>query len=81
MKTMIATSTGTRNEGLSTIAAKRKVGRPRIHVPPELIQFLREKGISFRKISLLTGFGYGSVRRAWHNQSAKEKSGGATSKA
>ena len=61
------------SEAPRRMTAKRKAGRPRIHVPPELIQYLREKGLSFRNISMLTGFGYGSVRRAWHNRPGKEK--------
>ena len=47
------------------MTAKRKVGRPRVHIPLETIRHLRGIGLSFRQISFLTGLGYGSVRRAW----------------
>ncbi len=56
--------------------SKRKVGRPRIYVPPELIQCLREKGLSFRKIAEMTGFGYGSVRRVWNKLEGSKKGEG-----
>jgi DNA invertase Pin-like site-specific DNA recombinase len=44
---------------------KLSVGRPRRFVPPEQIRELRRKGLSFRQIARKTGFGYGSVRRAF----------------
>jgi hypothetical protein len=59
------------------MGTNRKVGRPRVNVPPELIQRLREEGLSFRRISQLTGFGYGSVRRAWKKIAAAQKAEGA----
>lgn len=57
------------NSPQEATSQKRRVGRPRIHIPPELIRNLREQGLSFRKIAVLTGFGYGSVRRAWKSYS------------
>lgn len=53
--------------------ASRPAGRPRQEVPPKLVHQLREKGLSFRAIAHQTGFGYGSVRRAYRNYT--EKSG------
>jgi hypothetical protein len=44
---------------------KSSVGRPRRFVPPEQVQELRREGLSFREIARKTGFGYGSVRRAY----------------
>lgn len=48
----------------TTYTLKRPVGRPRIHVPPQLIWHLRNQGLSLRQIAAVTGYGYGSVRRA-----------------
>ena len=45
---------------------KRKRGRPRVHIPIQLVQGLWEDGLSLRRIAIATGFGYGSVRRALH---------------
>ena len=59
------------------MGSKRKVGRPQVNVSLELIQRLREEGLSFRRISQLTGFGYGSVRRAWKKIAAAQKADGA----
>jgi hypothetical protein len=58
------------------MGTNRKVGRPQVYVPLELIQRLREEGLSFRRISQLTGFGYGSVRRAWKKIAAAQKADG-----
>lgn len=44
--------------------APRPVGRPRVYVSPQLILNLRNQGLSFRQIAAVTGFGYGTVRRA-----------------
>jgi transposase len=46
--------------------ATRPVGRPRVHVSSQLILNLRNQGLSFRQIATDTGFGYGTVRRAFH---------------
>jgi hypothetical protein len=46
-------------------ASKRRVGRPPRYAPSELISDLRRKGLSFREIARQTGFGYGTVRRAF----------------
>ena len=43
----------------------RPVGRPRVYVSPQLILNLRHQGLSFRQIASVTGFGYGTVRRAF----------------
>ena len=43
---------------------RRPVGRPRIDIPPQLIRHLRNQGLSLRQIAAVTGYGYGSVRRA-----------------
>ena len=51
------------------------VGRPRRFVPPEQIRELRRKGLSFRQIARTTGFGYGSVRRAFQMAVASGGSG------
>ena len=48
----------------TAVALKRPVGRPRIHVQPQLIGHLRDQGLSLRQIAAVTGYGYGSVRRA-----------------
>lgn len=45
--------------------APRPVGRPRVYVSPQLILNLRNQGLSFRQIATVTGFGYGTVRRAF----------------
>lgn len=60
------------------MGTKRKVGRPQVYVPLELIQRLREQGLSFRRISQLTGFGYGSVRRAWKRIAGGQQADGAS---
>lgn len=56
---------------MEIVSAKRKaprpVGRPRVYVSPLLILNLRQQGLSFRQIAAVTGFGYGTVRRAYHN--------------
>jgi hypothetical protein len=44
---------------------KRPVGRPRRNVPAETLLDLRQRGLSFRQIAEQTGFGYGTVRRAY----------------
>ena len=44
---------------------KRRVGRPARYAPPQLIRDLRRQGLSFREIAQQTGFGYGTVRRAF----------------
>jgi hypothetical protein len=59
------------------MGTKRKVGRPQVNMPLELIQRLREEGLSFRRISRLTGYGYGSVRRAWKKIAGEQKVDGA----
>jgi hypothetical protein len=45
--------------------SKASVGRPRRFIPPEQVEQLRREGLSFREIARKTGFGYGSVRRAY----------------
>jgi hypothetical protein len=45
--------------------AKRSVGRPRRPVPADRVHELRRQGLSFREIARQTGYGYGSVRRAF----------------
>lgn len=44
---------------------KRASGRPRRYVSGERIHELRRQGLSFRQIARKTGFGYGTVRRAY----------------
>ena len=44
---------------------KRSVGRPRRPVPADWVRELRRQGLSFREIARETGYGYGSVRRAF----------------
>ena len=44
---------------------KRGVGRPRRNAEPEDIRELRKQGLSFRQIARKTGYGYGTVRRAY----------------
>jgi hypothetical protein len=45
---------------------KRKgAGRPQRHVPEDQIRALRDQGLSFREIARKTGYGCGSVRRAY----------------
>lgn len=46
----------------------RGVGRPKVYVPTDLILRLKQKGFSLRQIATVTGFGYGSVRRALASQ-------------
>ena len=41
-------------------------GRPVRSVPVGVIRTLYGQGYSFRAIALLTGIGYGTVRRAFH---------------
>jgi len=43
----------------------RPAGRPPRHLEPELVRELRSLGLSFRQIASRTGFGYGTVRRAF----------------
>ena len=43
----------------------KKRGRPRCNAAPDQIRELREQGLSFRAIARRTGFGYGTVRRAY----------------
>ncbi len=43
---------------------KRRVGRPSRHASPERVRELRNQGYSYRKIARVTGYGYGTVRRA-----------------
>ena len=45
--------------------AGKAAGRRRREVSPDLIQELRRQGLSFRQIARHTGFGYGTVRRAY----------------
>jgi DNA invertase Pin-like site-specific DNA recombinase len=45
--------------------AKRRVGRPSRDACPQQIRELRSMGRSFREIARETGFGYGTVRRAY----------------
>jgi hypothetical protein len=45
--------------------ARSLVGRPRRYIAPERIRELRSQGLSFRAIARNTGFGYGTVRRAY----------------
>jgi len=49
------------------MATRHPVGRPRIYVPPELIRHLKNQGLSLRQISAITGYSYGSLRRALKN--------------
>jgi len=44
-------------------------GRPPRYVSVEIIRALYSQGYSFRAISLATGIGYGTVRRAFHGLS------------
>lgn len=44
---------------------KRLVGRPPCGASPERIRALRSRGWSFREIARATGYGYGTVRRAF----------------
>jgi len=48
------------------------VGRPRRFVSPEQVRELRRAGLSFRQIAQKTGFGYGSVRRAYIAEEARK---------
>jgi hypothetical protein len=41
------------------------VGRPRRYIAPEHVRELRRQGLSFREIARSTGFGYGTVPRAY----------------
>jgi lambda repressor-like predicted transcriptional regulator len=41
-------------------------------VPADLVRELRGKGLSFREIARRTGYGYGSVRRAFYGHAGKE---------
>ena len=41
-------------------------GRPTRYVNVDLVRGLYDMGYSFRAISRKTGFGYGTVRRAFH---------------
>lgn len=55
--------------------AARPVGRPRVYVSSQLILKLRDQGLSFRQIASVTGFGYGTVRRAFHKMDLPQASG------
>lgn len=46
------------------MTTKRPVGRPRIYISSQLIATLKEQGLSYRQIALVTGYSYGSIRRA-----------------
>ena len=61
-----------RNRAVSTapVSIKRLRGRPRRYVSPERVRELRMQGLSFRQIASRTGFGYGTVRRAFLSESA-----------
>jgi hypothetical protein len=48
-----------------TVRAKRPVGRPSREASPQQIRELRSLGRSFREIARETGYGYGTVRRAY----------------
>ena len=53
---------------------KRQRGRPRRDVSTERIRELRTQGLSFRQIANRTGFGYGTVRRAFFSESVPQQS-------
>ena len=53
---------------------RRSNGRPACPVAAEKVRELREKGLSFRQIAKTTGFGYGTVRRAYHKGSVAQRS-------
>lgn len=55
--------------------AARPVGRPRVYVSSQLILTLRQQGLSFRQIAGVTGFGYGTVRRAYHQLEPRQAAG------
>ena len=46
-------------------ATRRGAGRPRRYVAANRIRELRLQGLSFRQIARVTGFGYGTIRRAY----------------
>jgi hypothetical protein len=45
------------------MAINRKAGRPRIYVPSQLIEHLKNQGLSFRQIAAITGYSYSTIRR------------------
>ena len=62
-----------RNMADVVVTMTRRVGRPPRHVEPELVQRLRSSGMSFREIARQTGFGYGTVRRAYQGISTTSR--------
>lgn len=52
---------------------KRPVGRPRLGLDPRQVQSLRACGLSYRQIAQKLGCGYGTVRRASHQEAAVER--------
>lgn len=52
------------------LRSKRPVGRPSRDASPQQIRELRSQGRSFREIARETGFGYGTVRRAYWGHTA-----------
>jgi hypothetical protein len=51
---------------------KRSPGRPRCNASPDQVRALRSCGLSFRKIAELTGYSYGTVRRAYLRSNSRQ---------
>jgi DNA invertase Pin-like site-specific DNA recombinase len=48
---------------------QRAIGRPRANASPQVVKELRQQGLSYRMIARLTGFGYGTIRRIYLDNS------------
>jgi DNA invertase Pin-like site-specific DNA recombinase len=55
---------------INEIRKRRSAGRPPKCVSADYIRQLHSQGLSFRQIARQTGFGYGTVRRAYYGAPA-----------
>jgi hypothetical protein len=55
---------------IKEIRKRRSAGRPPRYASPDHIRQLHSQGLSFRQIARQTGFGYGTVRRAYYGTPA-----------
>jgi DNA invertase Pin-like site-specific DNA recombinase len=49
---------------VTTLRPRKRVGRPRVAVPTDLVAELRRDGLSWRQIARSLSLGVGTIRRA-----------------